>query len=60
MCERATGLSSLFTADSLQDQLAHCLSPLMGSTVCKVNCPNSDLNEAGGALKMKSDSLNSM
>jgi len=49
----------------LQDQRVHCLSPLMGSTVLKVNCPNllvrgvSDL-EAGGTLKTKSDNLSSV
>ena len=50
MCERGTGLSSLFTMGSLRDQLAHRLSPLTGSTVRKGSCLNllesvSDLNE---------------
>ena len=42
------------------------ISPLMGLTVRKVSCPYllargvSDLTEAGGALKMKSNSLNNV
>ena len=40
VCERAASLSLLFTVASLWDQLTHCLSPLTGSMVCKVSCPN--------------------
>ena len=39
MCERATGLISLFTVVCLPDQLVLRLSPLTGSTVHKVSSP---------------------
>ena len=39
MCERATGLISLFIAGCLTDPLVRRLSPLTGSTVSKVSSP---------------------
>jgi len=59
-------LGLLFTADSLQDQLTHRSSPVMGLTVHKVSCLSSlvrsalALGKAGDALKMKSNTLNSV
>ena len=66
MCETATGLRALFTSVCLQDQLAHRLSPLTGSTVRKVSCPVlllrsvSDLYKAGDALRTNSNISNSV
>ena len=40
VCERATGLISLFTAGCLPDQLVRHFSPLTGLTVHKVNSPS--------------------
>ena len=39
VCERATGLISLFTAVCLPDQLVRRLSLLTGLMVHKVSCP---------------------
>ena len=61
VCERATGLISLFTAVCLGDQLTRPLLPLTGSTVHKVSCSSvSDFGEAGDALKMESDIFTSV
>ena len=62
MCDRATGLSSLFTAVCLQDQLAHLTLPL----TCRIDGSQgelsgllarsvSDLDKAGDALVIACD-----
>ena len=60
-CKRATGLSSLFTEVSLK-----LAQKITGVTVHKVSCLSSlvrsalALGKAGDALKMKSNTLNSV